>query len=252
MRGTINQILSEMDGFNQTSNIIVIGATNLERSIDKAIMRPGRFDKTIHIPYPDYEGRKKILQYYLNKIKYDKDSVKCETLSSAIIGFTGADIKNFVNISILNCVKNKRPQAIHEDFEFGLDRVRMGIGRKNMSVSNEEKYLTAYHEGGHTLINLLTPGSLPLHKCTILPRGPSLGHTAFLPDKDLHNTTKQQMLASIDGLLGGRQAEEMIYGTDEITTGCSSDLQQATKAAYSYVRNFGMGEDIMLSGEKNS
>lgn len=251
MRGTINQILTEMDGFKQSSNIIVIGATNQEKSIDKAILRPGRFDKTINVPYPDYEGRKKILYYYLDKIKYDSESVNSDTLSKACIGFTGADIKNFVNLSILNAVKSKRKSAIHEDFEFAQDRVRQGTGRKRMCITEQEKLMTAYHEGGHTLVSLLTKGSLPLHKCTILPRGPSLGHTAFLPEKDLHNTTKEQLLARIDVALGGRQAEEMIYGTDEITTGCSSDLQQATNIAYQFIRRFGMGDTFMISAEKN-
>lgn len=139
MRGTINQILSEMDGFKSTDNIIVIGATNIQKAIDKAILRPGRFDKVINVPYPDAEGRKNILQYYLNKIKFDKVNVNAEILSKATIGFTGADIKNFVNISILNCVKNKRDQAIHEDFEFALDRIRMGVGRKKMTVSDKDK-----------------------------------------------------------------------------------------------------------------
>lgn len=251
-RGTINQILSEMDGFKQTDNIIVIGATNLEKQIDKAIMRPGRFDKTINIPYPDYEGRKKILDYYLAKIKFDKESVQSDTLAKATIGFTGADIKNFVNISILTCVKNSRKQAIHEDFEFALDRVRMGIGRTGMIVSDKDKYLTAYHEGGHTLVNLLTMGALPLHKVTILPRGPALGYTAFLPDKDLHSTTREQILANIDVALGGRIAEEIIYGNDEITTGCSSDLNMATRQAYSYVRRYAMNEEkIMISSNRD-
>lgn len=185
-RNTINQLLTEMDGFKPSDNVIVIGATNMANSIDKAVLRPGRFDKIIDVSLPDIKGREKIIDYYLKKIKHD-DDVSQETLAKATTGFSGADIKNFVNIAILNAIKEGRKLANHSDFEFALDRVTMGIGRKSMHVSEEEKLMTAYHEGGHTLVNLLTPGTLPLHKVTILPRGPALGFTAMLPDKDYHS-----------------------------------------------------------------
>lgn len=167
-------------------------------------------------------------------------------MAKATTGFSGADIKNFVNIAILNAIKEGRKFANHNDFEFALDRVTMGIGRKSMHVSEEEKLMTAYHEGGHTLVNLLTPGTLPLHKVTILPRGPALGFTAMLPDKDYHSQTKREIISGIDVALGGRIAEELIYGNDSITTGCSSDMNRATDLAYAYVRSFGMNADVNL------
>lgn len=245
-RNTINQLLTEMDGFKPADNVIVIGATNMPSSIDKAVLRPGRFDKVINVSLPDINGREKIIEYYLKKIKYNQAKVNKETLAKATTGFSGADIKNFVNIAILNCIKENRHQAEHSDFEFALDRVTMGIGRKNMHVSEKDKLMTAYHEGGHTLINLLTDGTLPLHKVTILPRGPALGFTAMLPDKDYHSQTRKEIIARIDVALGGRIAEELIYGNEKITTGCSSDMNMATDLAYSYVRNFGMNADVSL------
>ena len=244
-RNTINQLLTEMDGFKPTDNVIVIGATNMANSIDKAVLRPGRFDKIINVSLPDIKGRKKIIEYYLKKIKHDED-VSQDTLAKATTGFSGAQIKNFVNIAILNAIKEGRKLANHNDFEFALDRVTMGIGRKSMHVSEEEKLMTAYHEGGHTLVNLLTPGTLPLHKVTILPRGPALGFTAMLPDKDYHSQTRREIISRIDVALGGRIAEELIYGNDRITTGCSSDMNQATDLAYAYVRTFGMNADVNL------
>ena len=252
-RNTINQLLAEMDGFRKTENVIVIGATNLPQAIDKAVMRPGRFDKTIHVSLPDIEGRKNIIKFYLKRIKYDKEDVNINTLAQASTGFSGADIKNFVNIAILNCIREGRKMADNNDFEFALDRITMGIGRKNMHVSEEDKLMTAYHEGGHTLVNLLTDGALPLHKVTILPRGPALGFTAMLPDKDYHSQTRKQILSHIDVALGGRIAEELIYGNEKITTGCSSDLQRATSLAYSFVRSYGMdSEACLISSDKKS
>jgi len=241
-----------MDGLKTSDNIIVIGATNVEKTIDKAILRPGRFDKVINVSYPDFEGRKKILDYYLEKIVYDKESVNSEILARACFGFTGADIKNFVNLSILKAIKESRKYAIHDDFEHSLDRILMGVGRVNMKIEDKERLMTAYHEGGHTLVNLLTKGSMPLHKVTILPRGGALGYTAFLPNKDMVSTSRLQMKAYIDTALGGRVAEEIIYGNKEISTGCSSDLSVATNQAYNYIRSYGMMDDkIIIASDKD-
>ena len=252
MRGTINQILSEMDGFKQTENIVVIGATNVKKVIDKAILRPGRFDKVIEVSHPNCEGRTKILEYYLNKISYDKSNVNVEIQSKATFGMTGADIKNLVNLSILKAIKETRKMAIHTDFEHSLDRVLMGTGRVSFKFDEKERLMTAYHEGGHTLVNLLTKGSMPLHKVTILPRGDALGYTAFLPEKDLVSTNKLQMLAYIDTAMGGRVAEELIYGNDEISTGCSGDLSAATRYAYALMRHYGMFDDkFIIASEKD-
>lgn len=173
-RDTINQILTEMDGFKQFESVIVIGATNFEQVLDPALKRPGRFDKVINVPLPDIRGREQIFNYYLKKIKAD-EKVTANELARQTAGFTGADIQNMVNVAILNAVKGKRPKAELVDFDFALDRISMGIGRKNMVITDEDKLMTAYHEGGHALTALLTQGATPLHKVTILPRGGALG-----------------------------------------------------------------------------
>ncbi|CAD8199289.1 unnamed protein product [Paramecium pentaurelia] len=245
-RDTINQILTEMDGFKQTESVIVIGATNFEKVLDPALKRPGRFDKMIHVPLPDVKGREQIFSYYLKKIKFDEKKVLPSNLARQTSGFSGADIQNMVNVAILNAIKNERQIAITEDFEFAIDRISMGIGRKNMHVSDKEKLMTAYHEGGHALTSLLTDGAMPLHKVTILPRGGALGFTAMLPEKDQLNYTRKGIIASIDVAMGGRAAEDLFLGKDDITSGCSNDLAKATDLAYMFVKQLGMDDKISL------
>lgn len=250
-RQTINQLLTEMDGFEPLDNVIVIGATNMPNKIDKAVLRPGRFDKIITVPYPDKEGRKEIFGYYLDKVKYDKDSVDLETVIKATTGFSGASIKNMVNMAVLNAIKHGRKLATHEDFEFALDRITMGVGRKSMVVSDKEKLMTAYHEGGHTLVNLLTKSTTQLHKVTILPRGGSLGATYMLPDQDLYYMNQKELLNQVQIALGGRVAEELIYGNNDVTTGCSSDMDKATEIAYRILREYGMNKSYLISRNKD-
>lgn len=250
-RQTINQLLAEMDGFEPLDNVIVIGATNMPDKIDKAVLRPGRFDKIINVPYPDKEGRREIFGYYLDKVKYDKDRVHLETLIKATTGFTGASIKNLVNMAVLNAIKHGRKLAEHEDFEFALDRITMGVGRKSMFVSDKEKLMTAYHEGGHTLVNLLTKSATQLHKVTILPRGGSLGATYMLPDQDLYYMNHRELLNQIQIALGGRVAEELIYGNGDVTTGCSSDMDKATDIAFRILREYGMHKNHLISRAKD-
>ncbi|CAD8076415.1 unnamed protein product [Paramecium primaurelia] len=245
-RDTINQILTEMDGFKQTESVIVIGATNFEQVLDPALKRPGRFDKMIHVPLPDVRGREQIFSYYLNKIKFDEKKVLPTNLARQTSGFSGADIQNMVNVAILNAIKYDRQIATTEDFEFAIDRISMGIGRKNMHVSDKEKLMTAYHEGGHALTSLLTDGAMPLHKVTILPRGGALGFTAMLPEKDQLNYTRRGIIASIDVAMGGRAAEDLFLGKDDITSGCSNDLAKATDLAYMFVKQLGMDDKISL------
>lgn len=249
-RQTINQLLTEMDGFKLSENVIVIGATNMPEKIDKAVLRPGRFDKLINIPYPDKEGRKEIFQLYLNKVKYDKDDVHLDTLVSATTGFSGASIKNMVNLAVLNAIKEKRSKANHLDFEFALDRITMGVGRKSMVVSDEDKLMTAYHEGGHTLVSLLTKSGTGLHKVTILPRGPALGFTAMLPEQEVPIMNREELLNTINIAMGGRVAEEMVYGNDDVTTGCSSDMDKATECAYKLLREYSMDPNFLISRSK--
>ncbi|CAD8190348.1 unnamed protein product [Paramecium octaurelia] len=245
-RDTINQILTEMDGFKQSESVIVIGATNFEQVLDPALKRPGRFDKMIHVPLPDVKGREQIFSYYLQKIKYDVQKVLPSNLARQTSGFSGADIQNMVNVAILNAIKYDRQTATTEDFEFAIDRIAMGVGRKNMHVSDKEKLMTAYHEGGHALTSLLTEGAMPLHKVTILPRGGALGFTAMLPEKDQLNYTRKGIIASIDVAMGGRAAEDLFLGKDDITSGCSNDLAKATDLAYMFVKQLGMDDKISL------
>lgn len=229
-----------------------MAATNQADVLDKALLRPGRFDKIIHVNYPDSAGRKDILEYYLGKVKYSKKDVKVDIITRATTGFSGSQIKNLVNIAVLNAIKSERKKAVHEDFEFALDRITMGIGKTSMHMLEKDKLLTAYHEGGHTLVNLLSKWTPSLHKVTILPRGQALGYTAFLPDEDKYSQTKDELISFIDVAFGGRIAEELIYGNEDITTGCSSDLNRATDIAYQYVRRFGMSESkFMLSANRD-
>lgn len=171
----LNQLLTEMDGFRDSENILVIGATNRYEYIDKAITRPGRFDRIIQVGYPDKKGRDEILKYYLSKVRYDPKKTDLDVVSRATTGYSGSQIKNLVNLAVLNAIKEDRSKAIHEDFEFAIDRITMGIGKKNMHFLQKDKLHTAYHEGGHTLANLYTAHTNPLHKVTILPRGQALG-----------------------------------------------------------------------------
>lgn len=159
-------------------------------------------------------------------------TIKANDLAKKSSGFSGADIKNMVNLAILNAIKNNRNEAAHSDFEFALDRISMGVGRSSMLISQKDKELTAYHEGGHALTALLTEGSTPIHKVTILPRGGALGFTSLIPETDQLNLTKKMILAQIDVAMGGRAAEELLFGNQEISTGCSNDLQKATEMAY--------------------
>lgn len=203
--GCLNQLLTEMDGFVASDNVIVLAATNQLDVLDKALTRPGRFDKIIHVGYPDKDGRKDILDYYLQKIKWDEANVDLDVISRATTGFSGSQIKNLVNVAALNAVKQQRSKAVHEDFEFAIDRISMGTGKKNMHVTEKDKLLTAYHEGGHTLANLLTKGTLPLHKVTILPRGSALGYVlvdsvsplCFLTRTSTPNQRKRCLLSSM-------------------------------------------------------
>ena len=250
-RACLNQLLASMDGFEKHQKIIVIAATNLPESLDPAVKRAGRFDRVINIPYPNFESRKKILQYYLKKVKHDESKIKLNDIAHLTTQFTGADIKNLINFSGLNSIKNKRDKIIHEDLLEAFDRVVMGSTRKTMRISKEEKLKTAYHEAGHTLISLLTKGSFKLHKVTILQRGSSLGHTGFIPEKDSENLTKKQLIGNIYTALGGRAAEDVIYGNSEVTSGCGSDLVKATQISYEMARNLAMiDKDFLLSISK--
>ena len=243
-RATINQILAEMDGFEKTEQILVIGATNHEDSLDPAAVRPGRFDKKIHVPLPDVNGREDIFNLYLGKINKSTD-VDPAKLAQMTPGFTGAEIENLVNTAITEAVHRDKLEADMSDFEYARDRIMMGIERKKLSMSDKDRLLTAIHESGHAIACYFTPGARKLYKATIVARGASLGATYMVPDEsDMLSTTKEKVLAQIDVAMGGLIAEKLFVGRENVTTGCSSDLRGATDIAYAAVRHYGMfGED---------
>lgn len=240
---TINQLLTEMDGFRQNEGVIVLGATNRRDDLDKALIRPGRFDVEIQVPLPDFEGRKEIISLYLDKIKYS-NNVDIDVLARGTTGFTGADLENMINQAALRAAIDGHNSVSMEYIENSRDKVLMGPEKKSRIPDEDANRITAYHEAGHALVAYYTKDSHPLHKVTIIPRGPSLGHTAYIPEKEAYHVTKSQMLAMMDTLMGGRVAEELIFGPDKITTGASSDLKKATRMATNMVKDWGMSDKV--------
>lgn len=234
MQQTLNQLLIEIDGFSPTDNVVVIGATNFPQAIDPALKRSGRLEKEISVPLPNKKGRKEILDLYLASVIYDKD-MDTDFIVKKTIGMTGASIANIVNIAATHAAKENRSSCGTLDFDYAIDRVIIGISRSNFTMTSEEIYKTAYHELGHALIHYFADLG-EVHKITILPRGHSLGHTAYLPKKENELWTEQEMLWHVDTALGGRAAEEIFLGNKQITTGCSSDLAKATEIVYSGIK----------------
>lgn len=224
---TLNQLLVELDGFTQNENIIVIGATNFPESIDPALKRSGRFDKTINIMPPGIKGRAEILDFYLEKVKCDPNLNK-DIIIKKTIGMTGADLANLVNTASINAAKNNKDFLDDGDIDFSLDRVTIGIERRSFQINKEELMKTAYHELGHAYIAYIH-NSVDVHKITILPKGHSLGHTAFLPQNENEIHSFRDIKAYVSSALAGRAAEEVFLGKDNVTTGCSSDLNNATR-----------------------
>ena len=239
---TINQLLSEMDGFLQNEGVIVLGATNRRDDLDKALMRPGRFDVEIFVQKPDYLGRKDILDLYLSRIS--TRDVDVEYLARCTVGFTGADIETMVNQAALKAAVNNADYVTIKDLEHARDKVVMGPEGKRRTNNEETNLITAYHEAGHAIVGYYTKDSTPIHKVTIIPRGPSLGHTSFLPEKDVYLRTKSQLLATMDSMMGGRAAEELIFGPDKVTTGAANDFENATQIAEGMVKTFGMSDKV--------
>ena len=240
---TLNQLLVEMDGFEANEGIIIVAATNRPDVLDPALLRPGRFDRQVVVPRPDIEGRDKILLVHMKKIPIAPD-VNSRTIARGTPGFSGADLANLVNeAALLAARKGKRLVAMKE-FEEAKDKVMMGAERKSMVMTEDEKKATAYHEAGHALVSLHVPGCDPLHKVTIIPRGRALGVTWNLPERDRYSMTMKQMKARLALCFGGRIAEQIIYGSDELNTGASNDIQQATDMARSMVMEYGMSEKL--------
>ncbi|MFM1921354.1 MAG: hypothetical protein RLZZ303_2988 [Candidatus Hydrogenedentota bacterium] len=238
---TLNQLLVEMDGFNTNDGVILMAATNRPDVLDRALLRPGRFDRQIVVPNPDIKGRKEILGIHVRNQKVPTtEEVNLEVMARGTPGFSGADLANMVNEAALLAARRGQEKVTMVDFEDAKDRVLMGPARKSMMLTPEEKLTTAYHEIGHALLAILLPESDPLHKVTIVPRGPALGLTSILPTEDRHTMSKKQCLAWLRMSMGGRAAEDLMFG--EFNNGASSDLKNATRLAHSMVCEWGMSE----------
>jgi cell division protease FtsH len=238
---TLNQLLVEMDGFESNDGVILIAATNRPDVLDPALLRPGRFDRRVVVPRPDLRGRLAILRVHTRRVPL-ADDVDLEVLSRGTPGFVGADLQNLVNEAALLAARRDAQRVAMVDFEQAKDKVLLGAERRSLILSDEDKRVTAYHEGGHALVALLTAGSDPVHKVTIIPRGMALGVTQTLPVEDRYNLTQRQMLAMIKHAMGGRAAEELVFG--HLSTGAANDLLQSTRMAREMICRFGMSEAI--------
>jgi ATP-dependent metalloprotease len=243
VKQTLNQLLTDLDGFDQNSGVIFLAATNFPELLDKALTRPGRFDRNVAVPLPDVRGRLSIIKHYLRNTQISTD-VDAAVLARGTPGFSGADLENIVNMAAVHASKNKQKKVTMLDLEWAKDRVLMGAERRSQVVQEKDKIATAYHEGGHALVAMYTPGAMPLYKATIMPRGHALGITFQLPEMDQLNQSREEMEADLDVAMGGQAAEELIYGQRHATGGCYSDLSQATKVAYAMVTMYGMSERL--------
>ena len=240
---TLNQILVEMDGFDTQEGIILVAATNRPDVLDPALLRPGRFDRQVVVPNPDILGREAILKVHIKKISVAPD-VDIRTIARGTPGFSGADLANSVNEAALLAARKNKKIVTMVDFEEAKDKVMMGSERRSLVMSQEEKELTAYHEGGHAVVALNQSASDPIHKATIIPRGRALGMVMRLPERDQLSLPREKMLADITVAMGGRVAEEIIFGDKKVTSGASSDIEMATKMARNMVTKFGMSEKL--------
>ncbi|MEE9250882.1 MAG: ATP-dependent zinc metalloprotease FtsH, partial [Alphaproteobacteria bacterium] len=240
---TLNQLLVEMDGFEANEGVILIAATNRPDVLDPALLRPGRFDRQVVVPNPDILGREKILKVHMRKVTLAPDVV-ARVIARGTPGFSGADLANLVNEAALLAARKGKRMVTMAEFEESKDKVLMGAERRSMVMTEEEKTLTAYHEGGHALVALYSPGHDPLHKVTIIPRGRALGLTMALPERDRYGFSKKELLAKLAMMFGGRVAEEIVFGKDDITTGAGDDIRQATDLARRMVTEWGMSEKL--------
>ncbi len=240
---TLNQLLVEMDGFEANEGVILIAATNRPDVLDPALLRPGRFDRQVVVPLPDIIGREKILKVHMKKVPL-ASNVDAKVLARGTPGFSGADLANLVNEAALLAARTDKRTVSMDDFEGAKDKIMMGAERKSMVMSEEEKKLTAYHEAGHAIVALHEKESDPIHKATIIPRGRALGLVMRLPESDRISMSKAKLKADLSVSMGGRIAEEMIFGEDQVTTGASSDIQMATDTARRMVTEWGMSEKL--------
>ena len=240
---TLNQLLVEMDGFEGTEGIIVIAATNRPDVLDPALLRPGRFDRQVVVGLPDVRGREQILNVHIKRVPV-ADNVEVKYLARGTPGFSGADLANLVNEAALFAARKNKRQVDMEDFEKAKDKILMGVERKSMVMSEEEKKLTAYHEAGHAIVGRLVPEHDPVYKVSIMPRGRALGITMFLPERDQYSASKQKLESQISSLFGGRSAEEIIFGKERVTTGAQNDIERATNLSRSMVTRWGLSERL--------
>jgi len=240
---TLNQLLVEMDGFESNDGVILLAATNRPDVLDPALLRPGRFDRQVVVDAPDVKGREGILRVHLRKVPL-ADDVNVVALARSTPGMSGADLANLVNEGALLAARRNHDKVYMQDLEDAKDKVMLGTERKSMVLSENERRLTAYHEAGHAVVGLRTPGLDPVHKITIVPRGRALGVTASMPEEDRHSYSKDYLLASLTMLFGGRAAEELVFGPEKITTGAGNDIERATSLARRMVTQFGMSEAV--------
>src|SRR6202163_3771213 len=240
---TLNQLLVEMDGFEGNEGIIVIAATNRPAVLDPARLRPGRFDRQVVVPLPDVRGREQILRVHMRRVPLG-DDVKPSLIARGTPGFSGADLANLVNEAALFAARANQRQVSMDQFERAKDKIMMGAERRSMVMTDAEKRMTAYHEGGHAIVGISVPEHDPVYKVTIIPRGRALGVTQFLPEQDRYSMSKRRLESSIATLFGGRIAEELIFGEDAVTTGASNDIERATELARNMVTKWGLSDRL--------
>jgi len=248
---TLNQLLVEMDGFEGHEGIIMIAATNRPDVLDPALLRPGRFDRQVVVPLPDLKGREQILGVHMKKIPVD-ESVDARVIARGTPGFSGADLANLVNEAALFAAREDSKAVTQDHFDRAKDKIMMGAERRSMVMSEDDKRLTAYHEAGHAIVGRIVPDHDPVYKVTIIPRGRALGVTMFLPEEDRYSQTKTELESRLASLFGGRVAEELIYGSEKVTTGASNDIERATQIARNMVSKWGLSEALgPLSYDEN-
>ena len=240
---TLNQLLVEMDGFEANEGVIIVAATNRPDVLDPALLRPGRFDRQVEVPVPDITGREKILEVHAKKIETGPD-ISLRVIARGTPGFSGADLANLVNEAALLAARVGRSYVTMEDFEAAKDKVIMGAERRSLVMTEEEKRLTAYHEAGHALVGLNVPQHDPIHKATIIPRGRTLGVVVSLPERDQLSYTMTKFTSKIAMAMGGKAAEELVFGPENVTSGAASDIEQVSRMARAMVMKFGMSEEL--------
>src|SRR5438445_1412144 len=240
---TLNQLLVEMDGFEANEGIILIAATNRPDVLDPALLRPGRFDRQVIVPNPDVVGREQILKVHVRKVPLAPD-VNLKITARGTPGFSGADLANLVNEAALMAARRNKRMVTQQEFEDAKDKVMMGAERKSLIMTEEEKMLTAYHEGGHAIVALNVAAADPVHKATIIPRGRALGMVMQLPERDKLSMSREQMTSRLAIMMGGRVAEEMVFGRETVTSGAASDIDQATKLARMMVTRWGLSDTL--------